>query len=79
MKPPAIDHPTRRALVVEGGGMRGIFSAGVLDAFIEHPPPDCRVRVMAPPRGFAVGRLTKDRSRLEAGYAMGLAAGRAVV
>lgn len=47
--------------------------------FIEHPPPGCRVRVIAPPRGFAVGRLTTDRSRLEAGYAMGLAAGRAVV
>src|SRR5512135_324999 len=25
----------KRALVVEGGGMRGIFSAGVLDAFLE--------------------------------------------
>ena len=24
-----------KALVVEGGGMRGIFSAGVLDAFLE--------------------------------------------
>src|SRR6476469_8399668 len=27
--------PARSALVVEGGAMRGIFSAGVLDAFLE--------------------------------------------
>ena len=26
---------TQRALVVEGGAMRGIFAAGVLDAFLE--------------------------------------------
>jgi predicted patatin/cPLA2 family phospholipase len=45
--------------------------------FIEDPPPDCRIRVVAPPRGFAVGRVTTDRTRLDAGYAMGLAAGRA--
>jgi predicted patatin/cPLA2 family phospholipase len=25
----------KRALVVEGGGMRGIFTAGVLDAFLQ--------------------------------------------
>ena len=28
---------TQRALVVEGGAMRGIFAAGVLDAFLENP------------------------------------------
>ncbi|MGI9279292.1 MAG: patatin-like phospholipase family protein [Endozoicomonas sp.] len=27
--------PTKTALVVEGGGMRGIFSAGILDAFMD--------------------------------------------
>ena len=26
---------SQRALVVEGGAMRGIFAAGVLDAFLE--------------------------------------------
>ena len=45
--------------------------------FIENPPPDCRIQVIAPPKDFAVGRVTTDQGRLEAGYAMGLAAGRA--
>ncbi len=27
--------PQRQALIVEGGGMRGAFTAGVLDAFLE--------------------------------------------
>ena len=26
----------KRALVVEGGAMRGVFAAGVLDKFMEH-------------------------------------------
>ncbi|EIW88847.1 alpha/beta hydrolase [Alishewanella agri BL06] len=30
-----MNKPTKTALVVEGGAMRGIFAAGVLDAFIE--------------------------------------------
>jgi predicted patatin/cPLA2 family phospholipase len=47
--------------------------------FIEDPPPDCRIRVIAPPQGFAVGRVTTDRSRLDAGYALGRAAGRAAL
>ena len=29
-----VDHNPNHALVVEGGAMRGIFAAGVLDAFI---------------------------------------------
>ena len=28
-------YPIKRALVVEGGGMRGVFAAGVLDAFLD--------------------------------------------
>lgn len=44
--------------------------------FIEAPPVDCRIRIVAPPRGFAVGRVTTDRTKLDAGYAMGLEAGR---
>jgi predicted patatin/cPLA2 family phospholipase len=27
---------TKHALVIEGGAMRGIFAAGVLDGFIDH-------------------------------------------
>ncbi|WKE64801.1 patatin family protein [Gallaecimonas kandeliae] len=42
--------------------------------FIENPPPDCRLKVIAPPPGFAVGRTTTDKRKLDAGYAMGLAA-----
>jgi len=42
--------------------------------FIDNPPSDCRVRVIAPPSDFAVGRMTKDQSKLQAGYQMGLTA-----
>ncbi|NMT63540.1 patatin-like phospholipase family protein [Marinobacter orientalis] len=31
-----LSHGESKALVVEGGAMRGIFAAGVLDAFLEH-------------------------------------------
>jgi predicted patatin/cPLA2 family phospholipase len=33
---PSLASPDRVALVVEGGAMRGIFAAGVLDVFLEH-------------------------------------------
>ncbi len=38
-----------KALVVEGGAMRGIFAAGVLDAFLEHQhqPYDFAIGVSA--------------------------------
>ncbi len=42
--------------------------------FLERPPADCRVNIIAPPPEFEVGRLTKDREKLDAGYRMGLAA-----
>ena len=47
--------------------------------FIENPPTDCRIQVIAPPGHFAVGRVTTDPGKLEAGYAMGLAAGRGAI
>ncbi|WP_157673565.1 patatin-like phospholipase family protein [Endozoicomonas ascidiicola] len=31
--------PAKRALIVEGGGMRGVFTAGILDAFIDKRVP----------------------------------------
>ncbi|WP_229815796.1 DUF6363 domain-containing protein, partial [Bacterioplanes sanyensis] len=43
--------------------------------FIDQPPEDCRIRVIAPPPQFAVGRLTMNIDRLHQGYRMGLAAG----
>jgi len=42
--------------------------------FLENPPEDCRVQIIAPPADFEVGRLTKDKEKLDAGYRMGLAA-----
>lgn len=46
--------------------------------FIENPPPDCGIQVIAPPTHFAVGRMTRNRGKLEAGYAMGLEAAGAI-
>lgn len=43
--------------------------------FIQRPPADCRIRVIVPPAGFRVGRMTTDRERLEQGYQMGWQAG----
>ena len=43
--------------------------------FIETPPEDCRINVIAPPKEFDVGRTTKDKAKLDAGYRMGLDAG----
>nr|WP_241496635.1 patatin family protein [Aeromonas caviae] len=43
--------------------------------FIRRPPRDCRVRVIVPPAGFRVGRMTTDKDRLEQGYQMGWQAG----
>tara|TARA_B100001059_G_scaffold213050_1_gene228586 strand:+ start:49370 stop:50227 length:858 start_codon:yes stop_codon:yes gene_type:complete len=39
--------------------------------FIAKPPADCRIRVVAPPVGFAVGRFCQDPQQLEAGYQAG--------
>lgn len=47
-------------------------------AFINEPPTDCRLRIIAPPEGFAVCRMTTDQRKLENGYNMGLAAAGAV-
>lgn len=43
--------------------------------FIRQPPRDCRVRLIVPPAGFRVGRMTTDKDRLEQGYQMGWLAG----
>lgn len=43
--------------------------------FIRQPPADCRIRVIVPPAGFRVGRMTTDKERLEQGYQMGWQAG----
>lgn len=45
-------------------------------AFIHNPPPDCNIEVIAPEDKFSVGRLTTNKQKLDAGYQMGLKAGR---
>ncbi|WP_394210010.1 patatin family protein [Enterovibrio calviensis] len=40
-------------------------------AFIRQPPADCKVRVIAPPETFPVGRFTMKKSKLDQGYDMG--------
>ncbi|MCW8126375.1 patatin-like phospholipase family protein [Microbulbifer halophilus] len=54
----------RSALVVEGGAMRGIFAAGVLDAFIEvdHAPFDFAIGVSAGSTNL-IGYLAGDWGR----------------
>lgn len=47
--------------------------------FIENPPHDCVIEVIAPDDTFAVSRLTRDPKKLGLGYEMGLLAGQAYV
>lgn len=56
--------PVKRAVVVEGGAMRGIFAAGVLDAFLENNfmPFDIAIGVSAGSTNL-IGYLTKQRGR----------------
>ena len=43
--------------------------------FIDHPPADCRINVIAPGPDFPVSRLTTHGQRLELGYRQGVLAG----
>ncbi|BFT30257.1 patatin family protein [Alteromonas sp. D210916BOD_24] len=40
-------------------------------SFLNHPPQDCKVTLIAPEEGFCVKRLTMDKKKLIKGYAMG--------
>ncbi len=42
--------------------------------FIENPPADCTIHIIAPPEYMPVGRFTRQRERLEIGYNAGLRA-----
>jgi predicted patatin/cPLA2 family phospholipase len=44
-------------------------------SFIQNPPQDCTIRVIVPPTGFAVGRLTQNQELLDHGYKEGHQAG----
>jgi len=43
--------------------------------FILNPPEGCRIRIIAPPENFPVGRLTRKLTHLEEGYQQGHQAG----
>lgn len=43
--------------------------------FIARPPADCRIREVAPPANFAVGRFCQDPQQLEVGYQAGRLSG----
>ncbi|UXI03981.1 patatin family protein [Photobacterium sp. TY1-4] len=43
-------------------------------AFINQPPADCELTVIAPPPEFSVGRTTTDPDKLQAGYRLGIVA-----
>ncbi len=45
--------------------------------FINNPPDDCRVNIIAPPVNFKVGRTTKKLATLNTGYQMGVDAAKA--
>lgn len=40
--------------------------------FINSPPSDCKIHIIAPPSDFKVGRMTKDKNKLAEGYLMGI-------
>lgn len=44
--------------------------------FLREPPSDVRLRLVAPPKGFNVKRLTMNRAKLERGYKLGKIAAR---
>lgn len=48
-------------------------------AFINNPPSDCKINVIAPPVNFPVGRLTTNKLKLDIGYQMGLDAGKRII
>lgn len=60
------DHPQLFEAVVR----RSAIYNQAID-FIDHPPRDCRVTAIAPPKGFPVGRFTQDHYKLHVGYSMG--------
>lgn len=43
--------------------------------FIQHPPADCEITIIAPNETFQVGRLTRHLGKLEHGYLLGQQAG----
>jgi len=47
--------------------------------FIENPPISCHIDLIAPVKGFEVGRTTKDATKLNFGYEMGILAGQSFV
>ena len=73
----------KRGLVLEGGAMRGLFTAGVLDVLMEHGVTfDGAVGVsagaaalIAPKEPLDISRVCHDPARMQRVYDIGRAAG----
>ena len=74
----------KTGLILEGGAMRGMFTAGVLDVLMEHNiVTDGAIGVSAgaalvirPREGLAVGSMERDPDKLRAVYEVGRAMGK---
>ncbi len=66
-------------LVLEGGGMRGVFTCGVLDYLVDRLEEEGRIIVIRPQRPVVVGRMEKDIRKLNDLYEEGYACAEAVL
>ena len=60
----------KTGLILEGGGVRGIYTAGVLDVFLEQERQG-RIFVIRPHKATAVGRMETDLEKVQQVYEMG--------
>ena len=56
-------------LLLEGGGMRGMYTAGVMDIMLEQ---EGRIFVVRPSETIKISRLEKDPEVLQAMYDLGV-------
>ena len=56
-------------LLLEGGGMRGMYTAGVMDIMLEQ---EGRIFVVRPSESIKISRLEKDPEVLQAMYDLGV-------
>lgn len=65
-------------LVLEGGGMRGVFTCGVLDYLLDRLE-EGRIIAIRPQKPVVVGRMEKDIRKLNDLYEEGYACAKAVL
>lgn len=66
-------------LVLEGGGMRGVFTCGVLDYLVDRLEEEGRIIAIRPQKPVVVGRMEKDIRKLNDLYEEGYACAEAVL